>query len=137
MKKVLIVDDQPNIRWIIRVALRDYFALEEAGSADAACACIDNGRPDAIVLDVMMPGSMNGFQLCERLKSDPDFSDIYIVLYTACGMVADQERARIAVGADALFLKPFSPSALAQHLIKALLPGMEESAAFPKPGYVR
>ena len=134
MKKVLIVDDQPNIRWIIRLALREHFALEEAGDADAAYLCIQNGRPDAIVLDVMMPGSMNGFQLCEYLKSDPGFADIYIVLYTACGMVADQERARIAVGADALFLKPFSPLALAQHLIAALMPAAEECAARPPSG---
>jgi two-component system, OmpR family, phosphate regulon response regulator PhoB len=134
MKKILIVDDQPDIRWIIRLALREHFDLEEASTADAACACIENRRPDAIVLDVMMPGSMNGFQLCERLKRDPEFADIYIVLYTACGMVADQERARLAVGADALFLKPFSPLALAQHFIKVLLPATEENATLPRPG---
>jgi CheY-like chemotaxis protein len=133
MKKVLIVDDQPNIRWIIRLALREHFALEEAGDADAAFARIQQSRPDAIVLDVMMPGSMNGFQLCEYLKCDPMFADIYIVLYTACGLVADQEQARIAVGADALFLKPFSPLALAQHLIQALRPAAEENIV-PLPG---
>ena len=82
----------------------------------------------------MMPGSMNGFQLCERLKCDPEFADIHIVLYTACGLVADQERARVAVGADALFLKPFSPLALAQYFIKVLLPATEENATLPRPG---
>jgi CheY-like chemotaxis protein len=127
MKKILIVDDQPNIR----LALREHFALEEAGDADAAFARIQQSRPDALVLDVMMPGSMNGFQLCEYLKSDTLFADIYIVLYTACGLVADQECARIAVGADALFLKPFSPLALAQHLIAALRPAAEESLLPP------
>jgi two-component system, OmpR family, phosphate regulon response regulator PhoB len=134
VKKILIVDDQPNMRWMIRLALRDYFALEEAGDADAAYARIQQGRPDGIVLDVMMPGSMNGFQLCEYLKRDPEYADIHIVLYTACGMVADQERARRAVGADALFLKPFSPLALAMHLTQALLSADGECAAPPVPG---
>jgi CheY-like chemotaxis protein len=127
MKKVLIVDDQPNIRWMIHLALRKIFVLEEAGSADAAYVCIKHGRPDALVLDVLMPGSMNGFQLCERLKRDPEFAGIHIVLLTACGQVADQELGR-AVGADAYFLKPFSPLALAQHLAKVLLIRPEQGA---------
>jgi two-component system, OmpR family, phosphate regulon response regulator PhoB len=121
MKKVLIVDDQPNIRWMIHLALRKHFALEESGSAADAYACVKRERPDGIVLDVLMPGSMNGFQLCERLKRDPEFADIHIVLLTACGQVADQELGR-AVGANAYFLKPFSPVALANHLMKVLLP---------------
>ena len=127
MKKVLIVDDQANIRWIIRLALREHFALEEAGDADAAFARIQQSRPDALVLDVLMPGSMNGFQLCERLKRDPEFAGIHIVLLTACGQVADQELGR-AVGANAYFLKPFSPLALAQHLAKVLLIRPEQGA---------
>ena len=121
MKKVLIVDDQSNIRWVIHLALRQHFALEESANAAAAYACVKHERPDAIVLDVLMPCSMNGFQLCEQLKRDPEFSGIHIVLLTACGQIADQELGR-AVGADAYFLKPFSPLALAQHLIKVLLP---------------
>jgi two-component system phosphate regulon response regulator PhoB len=121
MKKILIVDDQPNIRWMIRLALRAHFELEEAGTADAAYVCIKHGRPDAIVLDVLMPGTMNGFQLCERIKRDAELADIHVVLLTACGQVADQELGR-AVGADAFFVKPFSPLALARHMSDVLLP---------------
>ena len=121
MKKILIVDDQPNIRWMIHLALRAQFELEEAGTADAAYVCIKHGRPDAIVLDVLMPGTMNGFQLCERIKRDSELADIHVVLLTACGQVADQELGR-AVGADAFFVKPFSPLALARHMSYVLLP---------------
>lgn len=121
MKTVLIVDDQPNIRWFIRLALRDHFATEEADTADAAYERIKRDRPDAIVLDVMMPSIMNGFQLCERIKGDPDLSAIHVVLVTACGQVADQELGR-AAGANGYFVKPFSPLALARHLTDALLP---------------
>ena len=67
----------------------------------------------------MMPGSMNGFQLCERIKRDSALAGIYVVLVTARGQVADQEFGR-ALGADAYFVKPFSPLALARHLTDAL-----------------
>lgn len=121
MKKVLIVDDQPHIRKMIRLALRDHFELEEAEDADAAYAQIMAGRPDGVVLDVMMPGSMDGFQLCQRIKRDPVLAGIYVVLVTARGQVSDQELGR-ALGADAYFVKPFSPMALARHLTVALSP---------------
>ncbi len=121
MKKLLIVDDQPNIRLIVRLALPRGFALDEAEDADSAYEKIRSWRPDGIVLDVMMPGAMNGFQLCERIKRDAELAQTHVVLMTACGRVADQELGR-ALGADAYFIKPFSPLALAQHLNRALLP---------------
>ena len=119
MKKVLIVDDQSNIRWMIRLALRDIFTVDEVDNGGAAWARIKRNRPDAIVLDVLMPGTLDGFQLCERIKRDKDLADIHVVLVTACGQVKDQELGR-AVGADAFFVKPFSPLALAKHLSDAL-----------------
>lgn len=121
MKKLLIVDDHANMRQIIRIAVRDRFELEEAASADAAYASIQAAPPDAIVLDVMMPGSMNGFQLCEIIKRDDKLAAIHVVLVTACGQVEDQELGR-AVGANAYFVKPFSPLALARHLTEVLEP---------------
>ena len=127
MKKILIVDDQPNIRKLIHLALRDHFALEEAGDADSALERLMVARPDGLVLDVTMPGSIDGFQLCERIKRDPRLAEIHIVLVTACGQVSDQELGR-ALGANAYFIKPFSPLALARHLTTALLPATEDAA---------
>lgn len=134
MKKILIVDDQPHIRKMIRLALRDHFELEEAEDADSAYERLMAERPDGLVLDVMMPGTMNGFQLCERIKCDTALAGIHIVLVTACGQVSDQERGR-ELGADAYFVKPFSPLALARHLTSALLPtaGQAPDARSQKP----
>jgi DNA-binding response OmpR family regulator len=73
----------------------------------------------------MMPGTINGFQLCERIKRDGTLAGIHVVLVTACGQVTDQELGR-ALGADAYFIKPFSPMALAQHLRAALLPANKQ-----------
>ncbi|MFZ4538845.1 response regulator [Propionivibrio sp.] len=121
MKKILIVDDQPSIRTIVRLALRGRFAIEEAGEADTAYEYILANHPDAVVLDVMMPGSMNGYQLCELIKRDAGLADIHVVMMTARGQVKDQEFGH-ALGADAYFVKPFSPLAMARHLSAALLP---------------
>ena len=128
MKKVLIVDDQPTIRTLVRLVLSDSFSIDEAGDADSAYQRILSDRPDAIVLDVMMPGSMNGYQLCELIKRDPSLADIHIVLTTARGQVTDQEFG-LSLGAYAYFVKPFSPLALAHHLSNALLRAPETSPA--------
>jgi CheY-like chemotaxis protein len=120
MKKILIVDDQPTMRQILRLALWNKFEIQEAGDAYAANEMIKLSRPDAIVLDVMMPGDMDGYQLCEKIKQDPKLASIYIALVTACGQVEDQERG-MALGANAYFVKPFSPLELLRHLSAALL----------------
>lgn len=104
---------------MIRLALSSRFALEEAENAHVAYTQMLAQRPDGIVLDVMMPGSMNGFQLCDRIKRDRALAHMHVVLITACGQIEDQELGR-AVGADAYFVKPFSPLALARHLGEAL-----------------
>jgi CheY-like chemotaxis protein len=104
---------------MIALALGKDYVLEEAGDADQALACIQANVPDGIVLDVMMPGSMNGYQLCERIKKDAVLAKLHMVLVTACGQVEDQELG-YALGADAYFVKPFSPMALARHMHSAL-----------------
>jgi CheY-like chemotaxis protein len=122
MKRILIVDDQPDIREMIHHALRDSFELEMANNADQAYEQIMIAIPDAIVLDVMMPGTMDGYQLCEVIKKDPKLAGILVVLITACGQVADQELGR-TLGADAYFVKPFSPLQLERYLKDVLLAG--------------
>lgn len=122
MKKILIVDDQPIIREMIHLALHDSFELETASNADQAYEQIMIAIPDAIVLDVMMPGTMDGYQLCENIKKDPKLAGILVVLITACGQVADQELGR-TFGADAYFVKPFSPLQLERYLRDVLLAG--------------
>jgi CheY-like chemotaxis protein len=122
MKNVLIVDDQASIRQIVRLVLRKDFAITEAYDVVSALEQMKLLKPDGMVLDVMMPGEMDGYQLCEKIKQDPELADIHIVLLTACGQVADQEKG-MALGANAYFVKPFSPVDLARHLKHALQVG--------------
>jgi CheY-like chemotaxis protein len=119
MKRILIVDDQSEIRKLIRLSLMRRYELIEAESADDALKQIHADRPSAVILDVMMPGGMNGYELCEKIKQDDELRDIHVVLVTARGQATDREQGQ-TVGADGYFVKPFSPMALMQHLEGAL-----------------
>jgi CheY-like chemotaxis protein len=110
MKKILIVDDQPEVRELVDVTLRigDY-SIWQASSGDQALILARAEHPDLILLDVMMPNSsIDGFEVCRQLKSDPITSHINIVMLTARGQDTDIEMGKQA-GADDYFTKPFSP----------------------------
>lgn len=119
MKKVLIVDDQDTIRKMLRLTLAGRYELFEAADAEAAWEAIRHQRPDAIILDIMMPGEMDGYQLCEKLRRERELRYIHVVMVTARGQEADRQKG-MAMGANAYFVKPFSPLALARHLEEAL-----------------
>ena len=78
-------------------------------------------RPALVLLDVMMPGELDGYQVCERIKRDPSISLTRVVLLTARGQKADQEQGRKA-GCDAYLVKPFSPLNLIELIDKLLAP---------------
>lgn len=108
-KRVLIVDDQSDLRKLIRMTLESInYELHEADDAVSALEQIPPLWPDLLVLDVMMPGPINGLRLCEIVKHRPELGRIKILLLSAKGQRADLERGRHA-GADGYLVKPFSP----------------------------
>jgi len=105
--RLLLVDDDAAIRQLLRVTFEAVdVELDEAESAAAALAEISQRHPDAIVLDVGMPG-LDGLAFCRRLKADPETRHIPIVLLTG----SDLEGGRLGdeAGADSYIRKPFSP----------------------------
>ncbi len=108
MNKLLIVDDQSDIRRLLRLTLGKRFDLIEAADAASAWELIRHEKPRGVILDVMMPGEMDGYQLCERIRRDPQSKLMYVALVTARGQDEDKERGK-AVGADDYFVKPYSP----------------------------
>ncbi len=116
MKKILIVDDQIEVRELVQVTLEigDYQILA-AENGPQALEIAHAEHPDVILLDIMMPGSIDGMEVCRRLKSDPDTAHITIVMLSAKGQESDIE-AGWSVGADAYFTKPFSPIALIEKI---------------------
>jgi len=106
--RILIVDDQPAIRRLLRATLDGGFTVEEAEDAASALQAIQDHRPSIVLLDVMMPGGMDGLQVLSEIKQAPGTRNIQVAILSARGQVADQEEARRR-GADAYFIKPFSP----------------------------
>lgn len=109
MQRVLIVEDQADIRKLIRMTL-EYENLEIHEAADGAFGLnmVRAVRPDLVLLDVMMPGELDGLQVCERIKADPEFWNVKVVLLTARGQFHDREMG-FGAGADEYLVKPFSP----------------------------
>jgi response regulator RpfG family c-di-GMP phosphodiesterase len=105
--RLLLVDDDDGFRALLRATFEAVdMEVDEAPDAAVAQQRIDAARPDAIVLDVSMPG-LDGVTFCARLKSSRSTRDIPVVLLTGSDM-ADEATAQ-EVGADAMLLKPFSP----------------------------
>ena len=108
MPVILIVDDHSDIRRLLGLTLGREFEVIEAGNGLSALEAVRHHHPDVVLLDVMMPGEMSGLQVLDAIKADPKTSDILVVMVTARGQVADGDDARRR-GADAYFIKPFSP----------------------------
>lgn len=112
MKHILIVEDQPEIRHLVRMTLDapDY-QLSEAADAEAAWSAALQTPPDLVLLDIMMPGPLDGLQLCQRLKTDARTGGAKVVLVSARGHRNDIDIGRRS-GADDYLVKPFSPARL-------------------------
>ena len=120
MKKVLIVDDRIEVRELVEVTLRvkDYQILE-ASNAEEAIETVKAEKPDLILMDVMMPGAMDGLEATRVLKSDPETKDCPIVMLTAKGQKIDMEKG-LEAGAEDYFVKPFSPLELIKKIEEVL-----------------
>lgn len=112
MKKILIVDDEEKVRKLVEVTLSvGDVEILHASNGEEALAKAREGKPDIILLDIMMSGPVDGYDVCRSLKQDARTKGIYIIMLTAKGQQADRERG-LALGADDYFVKPFSPMEL-------------------------
>ena len=108
-KRILIVEDHADIRRLIRMTLEfENYEIHEVANADEGLLAVRGLVPDLLLLDIMMPGSMDGLDLCRLVKSDPTLGKPQVLLLTARGQSHDIE-AGMNAGADAYLLKPFSP----------------------------
>lgn len=108
MYKVLIVDDQVDIRRMMSIALEGDFKLLEAEDGVTALKLVRVHKPQVVLLDVMMPGDMDGLQVLQAIRSDPKIKDTCVIMVSAKGQIADYELG-MQMGANAYFVKPFSP----------------------------
>jgi len=117
MKKILIVDDQAEVRKMLSFALRrPTHRVVEATNGLAALQAVKDHKPIVVLLDIMMPGSVNGFQVCEWIKADAELKKTFVVLLSGLNDKKDFDEAR-RVGANAYLVKPFRLSRLIEIVI--------------------
>lgn len=126
-KKILIVDDEPNIAISVDFLMRrEGFEVLVAHDGEEGLARIRTDRPDLVVLDVMMP-KLDGFEVCRAVRADPDLAGGRILMLTAKGRAAEIEKG-LKLGADAYIPKPFATRELVAK-VKELLGAGSGAAA--------
>lgn len=109
MEKILIVDDHLDLRELVEVTLRvnDYRILH-AESGNQAIEITRKESPDLIIMDVMMPGDLDGYEATKIIKSDPKMKRCKVIMLTSKGQRTDKKKG-FEAGALDYFVKPFSP----------------------------
>lgn len=108
MAQVLIVDDQSDIRRLLSISLGKSYDILESQDGKSALDMVRQHSPRVVLLDVMMPGAINGLDVLAAIKNDPQTAHISVAIVSARGQTADTQQAEVR-GADAYFVKPFSP----------------------------
>jgi CheY-like chemotaxis protein len=116
--RVLVVDDDAEMRAMVRKMLGKWYDVREAGDGAEALALLAAEGADLVILDVTMPG-MNGWEVCQRIKSDPATQAIPVLMLSVRSQVRDDlemERAR----PDAFLNKPFDRADLFGKVVQCL-----------------
>ena len=124
-EKILIIEDEPEIRELLRYNLRKAgYTTLEAGSGEEGLRVARAERPAVILLDIMLPG-MDGMDACRAIKADANLRKTPVVMLTAKGEEADVVSG-LEVGADDYITKPFSPRVVMARIKAVLRRGVEE-----------
>ena len=119
MAKIVIAEDEPDIRDLIRFTLQ--FAGYEvfAGSnGEEGYELAKQEKPDIVLMDVRMP-KMTGYEACRKIKADPELKDTPVIFLSAKGQEAEIQSG-LDAGADEYLLKPFAPDQLTERIREML-----------------
>ena len=104
-KKILVVDDDPNVIAIAKELLDEDYNLKAATTGEEALKIARDFIPDLIILDIMMPG-MDGYEVCRRLREQSILLDVQIIMVSSKGELEDRIKGK-EMGADDYITKPF------------------------------
>jgi DNA-binding response OmpR family regulator len=123
-KRVLLIEDEPNIIEAIRFILsRDGWSVDTHSDGATAVSAIEAKRPDIVILDVMLPG-LSGFEILRTVREDEAHAALPILMLTARGQQKDRDMAA-AAGVSAFMTKPFSNAQMLQ-MVHRLYAEMQE-----------
>lgn len=118
MEKIAIIEDDPGIRTVLRLAVKGFATVCEAERGDEALALIIKERPSLILLDLMLPG-LDGLAVCREIRRTPSVASTPVVMLTAKSTEDDIVRG-LELGADDYITKPFSKAVLIARIKAAL-----------------
>ena len=117
-KKILIVDDEKEIRDLLKETLTiDNFSVFEAESGTSALQAVKENQPDLVLMDVVMPGKFDGLDVCKKIKNEFKTKDIPVVFLTAYPVEESNTRELCNIE---FFYKPFSPIQLVDKIYDVL-----------------
>ena len=119
-KKVLIVDDEPNVRRLLHTILGKTFDVLEAEDGRQAIEITNSQKPDVVLMDMMMP-KMDGLTACHMIKNDPATKSIPVIMVTAIGFELNVKLSQ-QMGASGYVTKPFSSEDLFGKITQVLAP---------------
>ncbi|HEY8742644.1 MAG TPA: response regulator [Chloroflexota bacterium] len=112
---ILIIDDEPYIlRSLSYLLTREGYITETVNNGEDGLQRVRDLHPAIVFLDIMMP-RMDGYEVCEHIRQDPDIEGTYLIMLSAKGQQVDRERGLLG-GADEYMTKPFSPREVAQRV---------------------
>ena len=123
-KKILIVDDEPKMVTMLKMALEAAsYEVVSASNGKEGIEMVEKEKPDAIILDLMMP-EMDGFTACKKIKGDPEYEHIPILVLTGISEQFSSSRYSKSMGleleAEDYIDKPFDPNVLLERLARLL-----------------
>ena len=126
VKEILIVDDEPNVVVPIQFLMEQQgYRVMTAERGEDALDLIYHYKPDLVILDIMLPG-MDGYEVCEIVRLNPNYRDVKIIFLTAKGREVEIAKG-LALGADVYITKPYSNAELVAK-VKELLEKTYEEA---------
>lgn len=110
LKHILVVDDNPSSRELVKFALEPSYVVEEAFDGRDAITRIREALPDLVLMDIQMP-EMDGYEALHEIRANPDSAGVPVVAITAFAMLEDRQKA-FEAGFDGYFAKPINIAAL-------------------------
>ena len=118
-KVILVVDDEPNILLSLEYLMQQAgYEVRSARDGDAALEAMENGLPDLVLLDVMMP-KRDGYEVCQAIRARPDWKGVKVIMLTAKGREVEREKG-MSLGADDYVTKPFATQELVDKVRQVL-----------------
>jgi DNA-binding response OmpR family regulator len=119
VKRVLVVDDDDDMRSLMTLLLQDRFDVTAAADGAAGLALAKSLRPDLVVLDLLMP-KMHGFEVCRLIREDADLKDTKVLISSSKSYQHDVRTTVDETGADDYIVKPFELEEFKQRVAKLL-----------------